>query len=103
MGPSGRDPTVVVAESPAESPPRRRPAWVRSTPPSSPSLPASHGSGTRTSLFWSIAALSTGCRPPLRPQPAHGGPDVGLVFFFSSRRRHTRYIGDWSSDVCSSD
>src|SRR5437762_4790805 len=27
----------------------------------------------------------------------------GQVFFFSSRRRHTRYIGDWSSDVCSSD
>src|SRR5437762_12170966 len=26
-----------------------------------------------------------------------------LLFFFSSRRRHTRYIGDWSSDVCSSD
>src|SRR5437879_13010648 len=26
-----------------------------------------------------------------------------LMFFFSSRRRHTRYIGDWSSDVCSSD
>src|SRR5436189_1336598 len=26
-----------------------------------------------------------------------------FVFFFSSRRRHTRYIGDWSSDVCSSD
>src|SRR5437879_8456866 len=26
-----------------------------------------------------------------------------LGFFFSSRRRHTRYIGDWSSDVCSSD
>src|SRR5437879_9613446 len=26
-----------------------------------------------------------------------------LRFFFSSRRRHTRYIGDWSSDVCSSD
>src|SRR5437764_4651979 len=25
------------------------------------------------------------------------------IFFFSSRRRHTRYIGDWSSDVCSSD
>src|SRR5437764_3204159 len=24
-------------------------------------------------------------------------------FFFSSRRRNTRYIGDWSSDVCSSD
>src|SRR5437762_5893376 len=28
---------------------------------------------------------------------------VLLEFFFSSRRRHTRYIGDWSSDVCSSD
>ena len=29
--------------------------------------------------------------------------DETLTFFFSSRRRHTRYIGDWSSDVCSSD
>src|SRR5690349_24009013 len=29
---------------------------------------------------------------------------VGLVqFFFSSRRRHTRSLRDWSSDVCSSD
>src|SRR2546426_7206539 len=28
---------------------------------------------------------------------------VHLVFFFSSRRRHTRLQGDWSSDVCSSD
>src|SRR5437867_9114303 len=25
------------------------------------------------------------------------------AFFFSSRRRHTRSYGDWSSDVCSSD
>src|SRR5439155_14877085 len=25
------------------------------------------------------------------------------VLFFSSRRRHTRWPGDWSSDVCSSD
>src|SRR5258706_6141273 len=25
------------------------------------------------------------------------------VFFFSSRRRHTRLVSDWSSDVCSSD
>src|SRR5204862_6397265 len=25
------------------------------------------------------------------------------VFFFSSRRRHTRSLRDWSSDVCSSD
>src|ERR1035438_10714629 len=26
-----------------------------------------------------------------------------LVCFFSSRRRHTRCLSDWSSDVCSSD
>src|SRR5256885_11150205 len=28
---------------------------------------------------------------------------VRCVFFFSSRRRHTRLQGDWSSDVCSPD
>src|SRR5699024_11288436 len=28
---------------------------------------------------------------------------VVLIFFFSSRRRHTRSKRDWSSDVCSSD
>src|SRR5690242_17105540 len=28
---------------------------------------------------------------------------LDLVFFFSSRRRHTRLTCDWSSDVCSSD
>src|SRR5438270_382646 len=28
---------------------------------------------------------------------------VFLCFFFSSRRRHTRFDCDWSSDVCSSD
>src|SRR5439155_7298895 len=30
-------------------------------------------------------------------------PDIHVVFFFSSRRRHTRWPRDWSSDVCSSD
>src|SRR5215213_148296 len=40
---------------------------------------------------------------------ARGGGDgadpgrVGFLFFFSSRRRHTRLVSDWSSDVCSSD
>src|SRR5438034_10515742 len=29
--------------------------------------------------------------------------DCFLYFFFSSRRRHTRSLCDWSSDVCSSD
>src|SRR5260370_27236298 len=28
---------------------------------------------------------------------------IFLFFFFSSRRRHTRFKCDWSSDVCSSD
>src|SRR3712207_6448075 len=28
---------------------------------------------------------------------------MACLFFFSSRRRHTRYWRDWSSDVCSSD
>src|SRR2546430_9761043 len=28
---------------------------------------------------------------------------ISFVFFFSSRRRHTRFDCDWSSDVCSSD
>src|SRR5260370_42169793 len=28
---------------------------------------------------------------------------MNAIFFFSSRRRHTRFKCDWSSDVCSSD
>src|SRR5438046_9437296 len=28
---------------------------------------------------------------------------ICFCFFFSSRRRHTRLVSDWSSDVCSSD
>src|SRR5438132_2165789 len=28
---------------------------------------------------------------------------LSVLFFFSSRRRHTRSLCDWSSDVCSSD
>src|SRR3712207_6859954 len=28
---------------------------------------------------------------------------IGWLCFFSSKRRHTRYWRDWSSDVCSSD
>src|SRR5437762_14063568 len=48
------------------------------------------GGGSRISLFTNI---------PI----AFEKSVCGLLFFFSSRRRHTRYIGDWSSDVCSSD
>src|SRR5207253_7589037 len=32
-----------------------------------------------------------------------GRVDASVFFFFSSRRRHTRWPRDWSSDVCSSD
>src|SRR5256886_3699481 len=31
------------------------------------------------------------------------GSYISHLFFFSSRRRHTRFDCDWSSDVCSSD
>src|SRR5258707_5837395 len=35
--------------------------------------------------------------------PARSSRLSVCLFFFSSRRRHTRYWRDWSSDVCSSD
>src|SRR5436309_9040113 len=39
----------------------------------------------------------------LRVEDAMRAVDVPIVqFFFSSRRRHTRFSRDWSSDVCSS-
>src|SRR5574341_1459295 len=37
------------------------------------------------------------------PSPASSKAIPLRCFFFSSRRRHTRLVGDWSSDVCSSD
>src|SRR2546430_4533136 len=44
----------------------------------------------------------------LRELPTRGCCGIGHTrwathFFFSSRRRHTRFDCDWSSDVCSSD
>src|SRR3712207_4126364 len=33
----------------------------------------------------------------------HYRKESRIMFFFSSRRRHTRYWRDWNSDVCSSD
>src|SRR5260370_5838109 len=36
-------------------------------------------------------------------QSVQTGVEMALLFFFSSRRRHTRFKCDWSSDVCSSD
>src|SRR5207248_8004173 len=40
---------------------------------------------------------------PFCDAPVHAKGAKVLHFFFSSRRRHTRSYGDWSSDVCSSD
>src|SRR5262245_22862561 len=40
------------------------------------------------------------------PNPDEAVPSFvsgAMAFFFSSRRRHTRCLSDWSSDVCSSD
>src|SRR6267143_1899046 len=37
------------------------------------------------------------------PRPSRLSMSNFFVFFFSSRRRHTRWNCDWSSDVCSSD
>src|SRR2546430_7708003 len=53
-----------------------------------------------------------GQEPPVLPNLLkHRSSDEGVWgssgkdarFFFSSRRRHTRFDCDWSSDVCSSD
>src|SRR3712207_6970585 len=43
---------------------------------------------------------STYCAMPQEPKAIL---KLCWVLFFSSRRRHTRYLRDWSSDVCSSD
>src|SRR5690348_2492040 len=45
------------------------------------------------------------CSRRVRHTRCASGVAISLFFcfFFSSRRRHTRWTGDWSSDVCSSD
>src|SRR5262245_16206524 len=51
----------------------------------------------------SSAAYSLGGAPDAGRPPASGALTDQTIFFFSSRRRHTRCLSDWSSDVCSSD
>src|SRR3712207_6120286 len=46
--------------------------------------------------------VGVGCRPVEEPAVPRCDK-LAIVVFFSSRRRHTRYWRDWSSDVCSSD
>src|SRR2546430_5462528 len=49
-------------------------------------------------------ARGGGCGPGGPPDCRRGVSGAGApMFFFSSRRRHTRFDCDWSSDVCSSD
>src|SRR5690348_18087340 len=57
-----------------------------------------------------VQVLSSMYNNPIRRPEENGRPGRntliwfhGIFFFFSSRRRHTRWTGDWSSDVCSSD
>src|SRR2546430_4147751 len=53
-----------------------------------------------------IEAIGSSVRPSSARADKFGGRSVTGVagfFFFSSRRRHTRFDCDWSSDVCSSD
>src|SRR2546430_7672840 len=48
-------------------------------------------------VYWLV-----GCRV-VCVRVGYGKCGLGFFFFFSSRRRHTRFDCDWSSDVCSSD
>src|SRR5260370_1722341 len=53
-------------------------------------------------MFKHYCALTEHCGP--RRFKLHlVGHTSRVLFFFSSRRRHTRFKCDWSSDVCSSD
>src|ERR1039457_1268706 len=47
--------------------------------------------------------MSSALRATRRARPCSGIPQRVEPSIFSSRRRHTRLQGDWSSDVCSSD
>src|SRR5256885_578842 len=53
------------------------------------------GGATWVSIFDSAQSQAIGALALAPSDPTN--------FFFSSRRRHTRLQGDWSSDVCSSD
>src|SRR5690349_23268234 len=56
---------------------------------------ASEASAKLSSFECCADSTTAICDVSLRTAPA--------LFFFSSRRRHTRSLRDWSSDVCSSD
>src|SRR2546430_12115252 len=55
-----------------------------------------------SSARW-LRAPDRSLRPAVWPISDRMVSNASLSFFFSSRRRHTRFDCDWSSDVCSSD
>src|SRR5256885_8806748 len=63
--------------------------------------------GESVRLRWQTRRRRTNNRHETSHKHRVGRGQAGLgsksFFFFSSRRRHTRLQGDWSSDVCSSD
>src|SRR5688572_2759561 len=54
-------------------------------------------------VFGVVGYLLKKCNYPLAPLVLAIVLGDKVDFFFSSRRRHTRFDCDWSSDVCSSD
>src|SRR5258706_5699406 len=57
-----------------------------------------------TSLAGLMAAIHMTAGIAAIPDPSGTSESIpAFLFFFSSRRRHTRLVSDWSSDVCSSD
>src|SRR3712207_8051679 len=65
-------------------------------------LPRGRGVDTRASIFSFVFQVILKWREA-GPNRAHQDFKSWALPFFSSRRRHTRYWRDWSSDVCSSD
>src|SRR2546430_362842 len=57
----------------------------------------------QTLSYGELAALVDSVTTGLLEIGIGRGDRVAFCFFFSSRRRHTRFDCDWSSDVCSSD
>src|SRR5256885_86152 len=59
--------------------------------------------GTRSEELAAAEEAVAEAGAKLRERDVNVSEAIVRAFFFSSRRRHTRLQGDWSSDVCSSD
>src|SRR5260370_23870775 len=74
-----------------------------STPSQSPMLGFHNQIDNRIKLLEEILSFRMQCFEFDNGDIYVDGHKAASVFFFSSRRRHTRFKCDWSSDVCSSD